>query len=691
MCGLSVVAAAAAQSQADPQRPIRVGVGVNAGEAVAAAEGYVGSAVNIAARVCAQAKAGEVLVTDTVRGLTRTSGRLTFTPVGRRALKGIAEPVALFRAEVAGSGLLVAPGGSGPFWRRRSTLAAAGGLLVVLLAVVAVKGGFLPAGASPSASTAASLPPAVPVERIAYTQVRSYAGEVEPSCGSMLEGRAFLMDPASGKPVRITHGGDLSETHLAWSPDGSQLAFIGATHSSANNVYLTDVATGVATRLMPETPPEGLDLASSIDSVSWSADGTSLVFSNGSGIWTVGTDGAGLHRLPVTMPSGPTPAPSAASATDSRLVLAPISLPDGRIAALLQDIAADYPREALTRLAIQSAPGGGELTPVAWIPSTLTLAGMGWSQDRSRVALIGADLTQLDSEGTPTWDLYVAGADGSDMRKLTPAHGTDSEALNRTSDPAWSPDGRQIVFGSGTLYIVDADGGQVRELPGIDDRAACWPSWSRTTTAVLPRPVPTLAPGATPAPRPYHEGLLDPGIYVTDLFRPQLQLKVGSGWEGYLNTLDQLQIKFSALPRAELDVEKVQVGVVGSCFDSPTRVIADPPDLVAFLQGHPNLKVGNVAPFNAEGLGVSGLSVDISVSTVPTQADCPTQPEFTLKQIPLFIFGERFDVIPADFHARVIALSVDGAILSFIVYAPPDQYDRFNSEVQQILDTLTYP
>ena len=43
-------------SQADPEHPIQVGVGVNAGEAVAAAEGYVGSAVNIAARVCAQAK-----------------------------------------------------------------------------------------------------------------------------------------------------------------------------------------------------------------------------------------------------------------------------------------------------------------------------------------------------------------------------------------------------------------------------------------------------------------------------------------------------------------------------------------------------------------------------------------------------------------------------------------------------------
>ena len=43
-----------------------------AGETVATTEGLVGGAVNIAARVCAKAQAGEVLVTDTVRALTRT-------------------------------------------------------------------------------------------------------------------------------------------------------------------------------------------------------------------------------------------------------------------------------------------------------------------------------------------------------------------------------------------------------------------------------------------------------------------------------------------------------------------------------------------------------------------------------------------------------------------------------------------
>ena len=151
ICGLSIVAAAAGQSVSDPDHPIQVGVGVNAGEAVAAAEGYVGSAVNIAARVCALAKAGEVLVTDTVRGLTRTSGRLTFSPVGRRTLKGIAEPMLLFRAQASASLLAATTGGRGPIWRRPRVAVGAGGLLVVsVLLAVALRAGVAPGGRSTS-------------------------------------------------------------------------------------------------------------------------------------------------------------------------------------------------------------------------------------------------------------------------------------------------------------------------------------------------------------------------------------------------------------------------------------------------------------------------------------------------------------------------------------------------------------
>jgi class 3 adenylate cyclase len=64
-CGQEIISAA----DAAPGEPIRVGVGVHAGETVGTAEGFVGSAVNIAARLCSQARAGELVVSDTVRKL----------------------------------------------------------------------------------------------------------------------------------------------------------------------------------------------------------------------------------------------------------------------------------------------------------------------------------------------------------------------------------------------------------------------------------------------------------------------------------------------------------------------------------------------------------------------------------------------------------------------------------------------
>ncbi len=94
-CSLRILALAAA-SRAAAGQPIPVGIGVHVGETVVTDEGYVGSAVNVAARVCAQAAAGELLVTDAVRSLTRTYLDVTFVPRGRRRLKGISEPIALY-------------------------------------------------------------------------------------------------------------------------------------------------------------------------------------------------------------------------------------------------------------------------------------------------------------------------------------------------------------------------------------------------------------------------------------------------------------------------------------------------------------------------------------------------------------------------------------------------------------------
>src|SRR5439155_24632218 len=52
-----------------------------------------GGAVNIAARISGLSVPGEVLVSETVRSLARTSAGVRFEDRGEQALKGVGEPV----------------------------------------------------------------------------------------------------------------------------------------------------------------------------------------------------------------------------------------------------------------------------------------------------------------------------------------------------------------------------------------------------------------------------------------------------------------------------------------------------------------------------------------------------------------------------------------------------------------------
>ena len=147
-CGQEIIAAA----DAAPGEPIRVGVGVHAGETVETAEGFVGSAVNIAARLCAQAKAGELVVSDTVRALTRTYLDVEFEPLGSRRLKGVNEQIILYRVvpHTATTRVAARRGAA----RRLPWLLGIGGVAVVVLGMVGVAmvGG---SGASPTAQPTA--------------------------------------------------------------------------------------------------------------------------------------------------------------------------------------------------------------------------------------------------------------------------------------------------------------------------------------------------------------------------------------------------------------------------------------------------------------------------------------------------------------------------------------------------------
>ena len=76
-------------------------LGIHAGDVIREGDNVFGGAVNIASRISGLSTAGEVLVSDTVRSLARTSAGVSFEDRGEHTLKGVSEPV---RVWVVGEG-----------------------------------------------------------------------------------------------------------------------------------------------------------------------------------------------------------------------------------------------------------------------------------------------------------------------------------------------------------------------------------------------------------------------------------------------------------------------------------------------------------------------------------------------------------------------------------------------------------
>jgi adenylate cyclase len=80
---------------ADSRPPLRIRIGLNAGEPIAEEKDLFGTAVNLAARIAAEAQGGEIVASDVVRQLVAGKGFL-FADRGETALRGFEDPVRLY-------------------------------------------------------------------------------------------------------------------------------------------------------------------------------------------------------------------------------------------------------------------------------------------------------------------------------------------------------------------------------------------------------------------------------------------------------------------------------------------------------------------------------------------------------------------------------------------------------------------
>ncbi len=77
------------RNRESPDEPIDVGIGISSGQPVMTDIDFIGHAVNLAQRLSALAKGGQILVTERVQELAVLGEGLFYAPMGAQSLKGV--------------------------------------------------------------------------------------------------------------------------------------------------------------------------------------------------------------------------------------------------------------------------------------------------------------------------------------------------------------------------------------------------------------------------------------------------------------------------------------------------------------------------------------------------------------------------------------------------------------------------
>jgi class 3 adenylate cyclase/dipeptidyl aminopeptidase/acylaminoacyl peptidase len=439
-CGVAIVAAALAASRAAPDRPIRVGVGIHAGETVQLDAGPVGSAVNIAARVCAIAKPGEVLVTDTVRSLVRTSIDTSFADAGRHRLKGIAEPIRLYRVasdrrsreasarrrRPATALVLVAAGAC-----------VVGGTALITLAALQRERTAGPGASRPEATASSTAAESTPFTTGALAGRLVFVATQQVGVDPYPRSQLYVMDATGGNRRRLT---SLTEnvTGGAASFDGQSVVFM---RSDKSGLPARAIVVPLAGPSRERTWPGpwvngGLRIGSriyTINRLAWTPSGDLIVAANGR------YEDLPLRLFRIAAADG-TPTPI--SGPDPRLQPGRVDDDDPAVSPDGSSIVFS----SAESLWVTSAGGGRRVQ----ITSGLLARQPAWSPDGSHIVF-----RAQRGEGGP-FDLYVVTAEGTAVHPLW----TDDETDAR---PAWSPDGVWIAWtrtigADRQIWVAHSDG-----------------------------------------------------------------------------------------------------------------------------------------------------------------------------------------------------------------------------------------
>jgi len=97
-CAIAVQKAFAAHNQASPDAAMYLRIGVSAGEPIEEHGDFFGRTVQLAARICAEAEPGRILVEQIVRDQCDGTG-LTFSDLGEMTPRGFDQPIRVYEVQ----------------------------------------------------------------------------------------------------------------------------------------------------------------------------------------------------------------------------------------------------------------------------------------------------------------------------------------------------------------------------------------------------------------------------------------------------------------------------------------------------------------------------------------------------------------------------------------------------------------
>jgi class 3 adenylate cyclase len=95
-CAQAIQRAQTAWTDAHPDTPLRVRMGLHTGEAIRDADDFLGSTVNLASRIATAARGGEILVSSLLKELCASTGEFDFDRGQEIDLKGLSQPHKVF-------------------------------------------------------------------------------------------------------------------------------------------------------------------------------------------------------------------------------------------------------------------------------------------------------------------------------------------------------------------------------------------------------------------------------------------------------------------------------------------------------------------------------------------------------------------------------------------------------------------